>query len=390
MTVTAPARQRESSTSHIGPVAVMIESDGPGGAESTVLSLANGLAERGIDVHPTVFSGGEGWLSARLQAAGHTVHFPRISRPVDAALAMRMASWVRSRKLAVLHAHEFTMGFYAGVAGALARTPHVLTMHGGTGFAAATRRRMALGLSARRAAAVVGVSESTCEHLASALSISPSRVEFVPNGVLHLPGNRDATRASLGLTGADQLVLAVGNLYPVKGHTTLIAAATQLAAREGLPPWRIAVAGRGNEERALREQIAAAGLEDRVQLLGLRSDIPHLLAAADGWVMPSLNEGLPLALLEAMLAGLPIIASAVGGIPKLVLPGQTGTLVPPGDADALSGALEAMLRAPQWAQHAGRAGRTLAQEQYGFDAMIDRYLQIYRRAVRARAGMTDG
>jgi glycosyltransferase involved in cell wall biosynthesis len=380
--------QPDARTPDIERVAVMIESDGPGGAESMVLALADGLAARGIDVRPAVFGGGEGWLTERLQAAGHSVYLPKLSRPLDAAVALRMARWVREQKLSVLHAHEFTMGFYAGVAGALARTPHVLTMHGGTAFSTATRRRIALGLSARRATAVVGVSESTCEHLATSLAMVASRVELVPNGVRHRPGDRDATRASLGLGGADQLLLAVGNLYSVKGHTTLIAAAAQLVHREGLPPWRIAIAGRGDQEESLREQIAAAGLDGHVQLLGLRSDIPHLLAAADGWVMPSLNEGLPLALLEAMLSGLPVVASAVGGIPKLVLPGETGVLVPPGNADALAVALDTLLRQPHHAQKLAHEGRRLVQEQYSFDAMIDRYLSIYRRA--AHSSMASG
>ncbi len=373
----------QASAVDIGPVAVLIESDGPGGAESTVLSLANGLAARGVEVRPAVFSGGEGWLTERLRAAGHRVYLPTLSRPVDPALAYRMSLWARRERLRVLHAHEFTMGFYAGMAGALSGVPHVLTMHGGTSFASAARRRIALGFSARRAAAVVGVSDSTCEHLALSLSVPRSRVEHIPNGVLHRPGDRAATRASLALGDSEQLLLAVGNLYAVKGHAVLVEAAATLAQQTGLPPWRIAIAGRGDEERALREQIAAAGLHDRLQLLGLRNDIPDLLAAADGWVMPSLSEGLPLALLEAMLAGLPVVASAVGGIPGLIRPGLTGRLVPPASPTALAEALEDMLRHPQQAQREAEQGRMLANEQYSFDAMVDRYLAIYRRAMPA-------
>jgi glycosyltransferase involved in cell wall biosynthesis len=377
----------QASSVGIGPVAVLIESDGPGGAESTVLSLANGLAARGVEVRPAVFSGGEGWLTERLRAAGHLVYLPSLSRPVDPALVYRMSQWVRRERLSVLHAHEFTMGFYAGMAGALSGVPHVLTMHGGTSFASVARRRIALSFSARRAAAVVGVSDSTCEHLALSLGVPASRVERIPNGVMHRAGDRAATRGALALGDSEHLLLAVGNLYAVKGHTVLVRAAATLAQQIGLPPWRIAIAGRGDEERALREQIAAAGLYDRVQLLGLRNDIPDLLAAADGWVMPSLNEGLPLALLEAMLSGLPVVASAVGGIPKIVLPGQTGVLVPPGNADALAVALETLLRQPHHAQTLAHEGRRLVQEQYSFDAMIERYLSIYRRAAHCRMGL---
>jgi glycosyltransferase involved in cell wall biosynthesis len=371
----------QASTPDIGPVAVLIESDGPGGAESTVLSLVNGIAARGVEVRPAVFSGGEGWLTARLQAAGHRVYLPTLSRPVDPVLAYRMSQWARRERLGVLHAHEFTMGFYAGMAGALSGVPHVLTMHGGTSFAIEARRRIALRLSARRAAAVVGVSDSTCEHLASSLTLPRSRVEHIPNGVIHRAGDRAATRAAMSLGESDQLLLAVGNLYSVKGHAVLVEAAASLARQVGLPPWRIAIAGRGDEERALREQIAAAGLDGRVQLLGLRNDIHDLLAAADGWVMPSLSEGLPLALLEAMLAALPVVASAVGGIPALIRADCTGALVPAGDSNALAVALDAMLRNPQQAKQMAQQGRLLVHEKYSFDAMLDRYMAIYRRAL---------
>lgn len=360
-------------------VALLIESDGPGGAESVVLALADGLRERGAAVLPVVFADGEGWLTARLQAAGFPVYAPRISRrvPLDFSLIRQLVQWTRRQRVEVLHAHEFTMGVYAGITGAITRIPHVVTLHGGTRFASAARRRWALKLSAMRASAIVGVSESTCQHLSSALSLPASRVTLVPNGAPAKTGQRERTRVSLALTPEERLLLAVGNLYKVKGHDVLIHAAADLAQRGGLPPWRIAIAGRGVEEATLREMIRAAGLGGRVILLGLRNDIPDLLAAADGWVMPSLSEGLPMALLEAMLAGLPTICSAVGGIPALVIPGKTGFLVPPSDPVALSSALAALLADANGAADLGANARRVAESAYSVTSMVERYLALY-------------
>jgi glycosyltransferase involved in cell wall biosynthesis len=363
-------------------VAQLIESDGPGGAESVLLALAEGLPHRQVDVLPVGLAGGEGWLSGRLRAAGHEPFLPPIHRThrIDVALVWKLARWVRTQRIDVLHAHEWTMAVYAGAVGALTRTPHLITMHGGRYYASAWHRRQALRWSAQRADAVVGVAPSTCEHLASTLALPPSHVTLVPNGVPHRLGHRDVGRASLALHPNEKLLLAVGNLYTVKGHHTLVAAAERLRNDPSLPPWRIAIAGRGDEEAALRRQIHEAGLDDRVQLLGLRSDIPDLLAAADGWVMPSLSEGLPMALLEALMAGVPTVCSAVGGIPALIESGVSGWLVEPNDPADLCQALSVLLQNPTLAREVAARGQSMAVSAYGVDRMIDRYVTLYRDA----------
>ena len=134
-------------------------------------------------------------------------------------------------------------------------------------------------------------------------------------------------------------MVAVGNLYPVKDHATLLRALARL------PAARVAIAGRGDQEEPLRRLAAELGLSDRVHLLGLRDDVETVFAAADVFVQPSLSEGLPLAVLEAMANGLPVVATRVGGIPEAVVDGKTGLLVPPGDPAALAAALAAVLDA---------------------------------------------
>jgi glycosyltransferase involved in cell wall biosynthesis len=366
-------------------VALMLESDGPGGAESVLLSLATGLRERGIEVHAAVLANRSGWLTSRLRDAGIDLFTPSLKHPVSLKFAKEVGAWMRDSGSEIVHAHEFTMGFYAGVASLFTDLPYVITMHGGHGYSHAFRRRLALGMSARRAAAVVGVSESTCEHLVRSLWMNRNRVQLVTNGVLAVVGNRQSTRTSLALRENEHLFLAVGNLYAVKGHKVLLEACALLAKKKTLSPWRVVVAGRGNQAEALQQQIVDMELEEHVVLLGLRNDIGDLLAAADGWVMPSLSEGLPLALLEAMFCGLPVISTAVGGIPDLIRPGESGWLVEPGNARELADAMmEQLSDRPLGARMAARA-KLVAEQGYGQEMMIDRYLGIYRAALAARA-----
>lgn len=358
-------------------IALMIESDGPGGAETVVLTLADGLRARGLDVRPVVLAGGPGWLSGQLTSAGFKVHLPRLKHAVDPVFALELAKWFKAESISLVHAHEFTMAFYAGLAGQVSGVPHLITMHGGREFAKAQRRRFALRLTAERARHLIGVSEDTCEHLAETLRIPRTSITLVPNGVRLVLGDRNRLREELSLTAETRLLVAVGNLYKVKGHRTLISALGLLRNDLALPQWKLVIAGRGEEHDSLLQQIHESDLDDCVKLLGLRNDIPDLLAAADGWVMSSVSEGLPMALLEAMLNGLPIVSTAVGGIPEIVRPGETGWLVPPESPTALAEAIRELLRDSVKAALIGERGKTLVEANYGQDRFIQRHLELY-------------
>jgi glycosyltransferase involved in cell wall biosynthesis len=172
-------------------------------------------------------------------------------------------------------------------------------------------------------------------------------------------------------------VLAVGNLYPVKGHIHLLRALRRLGDEQSALDWRAAIAGRGEEESALREYLSESSLSERVTLLGYREDVPDLLAAADIYVMPSLSEGMPLALIEAMFAGKAIVASGVGGIPEVVHAGSEALLVPPEDPRALAEAVGALLRDPGRRQALGVAASARARAEFDVARMADAYERLY-------------
>lgn len=166
-------------------------------------------------------------------------------------------------------------------------------------------------------------------------------------------------------------LVAVGNLYPVKDHATLLRAAVRL------PVARIAIAGRGSQEEPLRRLAHELGLAERVHLLGLRDDVDTILTAADIFVQPSLSEGLPLAVLEAMAFGLPVVATRVGGVPEAVVDGDTGYLVPAGDPEALGTALARLIESPDRGRSMGAAGRERAEAGFSVQRMTDTYRQLY-------------
>lgn len=363
----------------------MIETNGPGGAENMLVHLATGLRRHGIEAIPVIPAAPDAsWLERRFLEAGFDPATFTISQPVDFRALQRIRAILVRRGAEIVHSHEFTMAVYGRTASWGARRPHVITMHGGTAFAVAARRRRALGWAMRRSEARVAVSSSTADFLAEKCRVARDSIDVIANGVDVPVGDRRRVRAELGLAADQILIVAVGNLYPVKGHRTLVEAAAGLPASS--PPWTIAIAGRGEEEAPLRQLIAASGLEERVRLLGLRTDVADLLAAADLFVMPSISEGLPLALLEAMSAGLPVVASAVGGIPTVVVDGATGVLVPPGDPTALTVALQAVLGSADVRRRLGARAAEEIPRRFGVDSMTAAYLEVYRRALH-RSGL---
>jgi len=357
-------------------VALMIESDGPGGAEQVVIELAEELRRRGIGVCPVGPERGSGWLPGQFRARGFEPEVFRLRRPLDLSCLLDLRRTLTRRGVSVVHSHEFTMGVYGAAVSKLLGVPHVLTMHGGLGYRGKWRRRAALRWACRRSS-TVGVSRTAARELETSLRLEPGSVHVVLNGIRFTPGDRARGRAALGLDATTPLVLAVGNLYPVKGHIYLLEALRRLAESDPQLQWGAAIAGRGDEESALRRFIADAGLAGRVALLGFRDDVPDLLAAADVYAMPSLSEGMPLSLIEAMFAGKAIVASSVGGIPGMARAGNEALLVPAGDSDELAGALRTLLADEGQRHSLGAVARARAEREYDVSSMADAYERLY-------------
>jgi glycosyltransferase involved in cell wall biosynthesis len=201
---------------------------------------------------------------------------------------------------------------------------------------------------------------------------------LVRNGVpAPPPGDPDRIRSELGIEAGQPVVVTVGFLRSEKAYEVLIEAAAQIAP--SVPGLRVLIAGGGPEEAKLQALIDDLGLGEVVTLLGIRGDVPDLLAAADVAVCCSDFEGGPLAVMEYMGAGLPVVATRVGGLPELVRDGETGVLVPPRDPAALADALAGLLAEPARREALGAAGRKLRDDEYGIDSFIGRLEALYER-----------
>ncbi|MEZ4330516.1 MAG: glycosyltransferase [Myxococcota bacterium] len=355
-------------------VVLALESSGPGGAENMVVQLATALRALGHD--PIVATMRPGWMTDRAESAGLPVWIEPQRPGLDLRWIGRLAAKLRRERIDVFHSHEFAMNVFGGAAAVLARVRAVSTIHGKHWIADRQRRAIAYRVLDRVGVGVVAVSQDLASYLADGLGLGRSRIEVIHNGI-PIPDasttDREAVRRSLGLPAEGPLLLAVGNLYAVKDHANLLCALARL------PGARVAIAGRGEEEANLRRLMKDLAIESRVHLLGLRDDVVRLLAAADVFVQPSRSEGLPLAVLEAMAAGLPVVATRVGGMAEAIAEEETGLLVPPGDSERLADALGRLLESTALRRRMGDSARRRAVSEFSVETMARRYAALYAR-----------
>jgi glycosyltransferase involved in cell wall biosynthesis len=355
-------------------------SSGPGGAETVVANIAAGLDQTRFRSVVGLFR--DGWLRERCERLGLETHILPMKGMLDLHWLRRVHGLLRDRRVALIHAHEFGANTWGTMAGRLARRPVVATVHGRSYYADSGRRRLAYRVVSH-AATMVAVSEDVRRFVMEAAGVSGRRLRVVHNGIGSFsavsPDALASARASLGILDGAPVLTVVGSLYPVKGHRHLLDAMPQILST--CPSTVVLVAGRGDCEAALRAQAGSLGIESRVRFLGLRSDIPVLLALGDVFVQPSLSEGLSIAILEAMAAARPVVTTRVGGNPELVVDGETGLLVEPAHPRALADAVLQVLTNPTEARRLGQRGRERVQSRFTIDAMVRAYEAIYDAAL---------
>jgi glycosyltransferase involved in cell wall biosynthesis len=234
----------------------------------------------------------------------------------------------------------------------------------------------------------IAVSRASRERLVTYLGLLPRKVVAIPNAVelrrFVGPAEpaRRAVRAECGIPADAPVIGVLARLSEQKGLTYLIAAAPAILAAH--PETHVLLVGDGPLREDLAAQARALGVDQRVHFVGYRANTVDFLRAMDLFVLPSLYEGMPLSILEAMGAGLPVVATAVDGTPEAVVDGETGSLVPPADPMALAEAVNRVLADRSLAAAMGRAGRARAEEQFSETALIDRLGLVYRAVFRRR------
>jgi glycosyltransferase involved in cell wall biosynthesis len=346
------------------------------GGQLVALRLAQGAIEAGHEallVSPT-----DGPVLDRAAAAGIESRIVPLGRSFRLDDAWRYSRALRRERADLLHTHTHFAGNVIGrLAGRLAAVPVVAHMHIENAFRqdrAGRTVQVALDdATARLCARILAVSEAT--HRTLVRQGYPRRsMEVVYNGV-------DPARAEPVRLVAGPTVLQVARLAPVKGQRDLIRALPGLEGVSAVFVGRDLELG-GAYERELEREAERLGVRERVVFAGQRDDVPALFAGCDICVLPSFVEGLPLVLLEAMTQARPVVATPVGGTPELVVDGETGVLVPPGDTEALLLALRGLLSDPERARRLGEAGRRRVEERFSAEAMTRRVLEVYGEVTR--------
>ncbi len=363
-------------------IAMMLESDEPGGAEMMVFRLSEELRSRGHDILPVGPEHGVGWLGDVFRRAGFSPEVFRIHRPIDPSCVRGLVQLFREYRIDAVHSHEFTMAVYGTAATRLLGLPHVITMHGGIKVCKALRRRIALRWAMRASDHAVMVSRATQNQFAVDLGVKHSQFTVVPNGVPVREGDASAVRAEFGIREQECVLLAVGVLERHKGHRVLLEALARLDSSGLGTPWRLIIAGGagGDEHESMLAYIRDNGLSERVHIVLNRNDVADLLALADVFVMPSLWEGLPMAVLEAMVARKAIVASKIAGIPEAIVDGREGLLVPSGESGPLADALRLVITDRARRLELGKMAAARAHEEFTVGVMADRYEQLYESA----------
>jgi glycosyltransferase involved in cell wall biosynthesis len=346
---------------------------GWGGQEIRILSEAQGMIRRGHAL--TLLCPPQ----ARIRAEAANWGVPAISLPIERKRLVGLRAlyrWFGEHASDIVNTHSSTDSWLTGVAMlALGRPAHVLrTRHIS---APVPRGPLSRWLYMRSAERVVTTGEALRRELVQRNGFGASRIESVPTGIdagHFRPGERRASRAKFGLPQDKTLVGIVATLRSWKGHAVLLEAMTRLPAEIEL-----VIVGDGPQREALDRQIVQLGLRGRVRMQGQQADVLPWLRALDIFALPSwANEGVPQALVQAMLVELPCVTTAIGGIPELAEHERTALLVPPRDPAALAAAIERLAGEEGLRRELGEAARKHCVEGYSYERMLDRMEAIYR------------
>ncbi len=360
-------------------IAQVIWSLGLGGAEQVVIRLAAGLDRRRFQ--PLICClDAPGPFAAQAEAAGVEVVAMGKRGPADLGAAWRLVRFLRRRAVDVVHTHLWGANLWGRPAAKLAGIPVVVTTEHNLDTWKKVHHLALDRALAPAATHLVAVSRQVQEFY-EAHRVGRRRWQVVHNGVdTSVPMRRQRGPALLGLgIGADTPAVGfVGRLGPAKAPDVFLLALARVAAE--CPAVRALVVGDGPLRPSLEQQARQLGLERQVIFAGLRKDATELLSGLDAVAVSSLREGLSMAMLEAMAAGVPVVATAVGGTPELVRDGETGLLAPPGDPEALSRALSGLLADPGRADRIRCAARRQVEERFSLARMVEGYEALYSGA----------
>ena len=371
-----------------------------GGLEKLLVQFARQAADDGLPVH-VINLGHAGPIAEELNALNIPVR--NLGQPAGLRPRLWWQLWRAFGELRprVVHCHDVRTMIYAAVAARWARVPKRVHTQHGRNVGEKGRTRWLVRTASRCVTDLVAVSADIAK-LTAAEGWRPQRTHVVRNGVradrfaavassVAAPSDlspvqsqvSEETAHAASASAKPWTIVIVARLSAEKGIDVAIDAAEVMLRTMGWDDFQMRIAGDGPLRTGLERQIAERGLEDHVRLLGAVRDVPSLLAAADVFLLPSRSEGVSLTLIEAMFAGVPIVATAVGGTPEVIQDGINGLLVPPESPEPMAEALQRLRSSESLREELVRQGQRIAQEEFSHESMAERYREIYGIATEA-------
>ena len=356
---------------------------GPAGAEQMAINLMLTLNRARFEVSTISFFDPAGTDQEKILAqSGIPVCYLGKRPGFDPRMFVRVARVLKRVRPHVVHTHRYVLRYALGpmLSGRIPAMVH--TVHNLAEKEVDWSGRLIHRMAFKQGVVPVAIADDVDDSLRRLYGIDG--FPLIPNGIpveaFRKPSmDRAEWRESEGFTAGDVLFACVARFKAQKNLPLLVKAFAQGPGLE--PRAHLLIVGHGELRRDLERQIDALGLRERVHVLGVRSDVPGLLNAADAFVLSSDWEGSPLSVMEAMAAGTPVISTAVGGVPELIEDGESGLLVPPGDARALAGAMQYVLENPEVRTSMGSAAAKRAMERFDLRVMTEAYEELYRATV---------
>jgi glycosyltransferase involved in cell wall biosynthesis len=356
----------------------LIQTSGPGGAEKLLLSLTQNSKDKYTHVAGLLRNG---WLYNKLQDQGVEVKIIPSGDTIDLKLIKNLVNLIKKEKIGLIHSHLLDMNFYSSIASRLTGVPQIATEHGDVHHISKKvniKTYIKVKFLYMFSTKVVFVSRFTQDKFSELVHVSKEKTEIIYNGInleeYQRPIDIKKKRMEVGIT-TEYVVGNVGNLYPVKGQTYLLKAAKKVL--EEIPNTIFLIIGRGELEKDLRKEAKELGIDSDVKFLEFREDVKELLKIMDVFVLPSLSEGLPFSLIEAMASQVPVIATKVGGIPEVINDGENGFLVPPYDPGELAAKIIRLSKDCSFANHLTIHGLKTIGQEFNLSNMLRRYSEIY-------------
>ncbi len=359
----------------------IIDTTGPGGAETVFIELADRMRQRSYK--SLVLIKGPGWVQEELARRGLTPLIYNTKGTFMWDYVQYLFQLIRKEDVDLIQSHLLGSNLYAAIAGMITATPVVASYHGMVDISPDERfRRLKSKIMNTGIRRFVVVSNNLRQQVKQQGMLNDRKTEVIYNGIAtedyQLP-HAHRIRTELELPDNAVLIGCLGNIRPAKGYDLLIEVAAQLQA--DFPHVHFVIAGQGKSglTEQLEEQRKALGVESNVHFLGFQGDSAEFLSNLDIFLLPSTSEGFSISTIEAMAAGLPVIASRCGGPEEIIETEKTGLLVDVGSPEALAEGVKRLVAEPDFTAKIAEQGRAAARADYDIEVMLNRYEQIYAR-----------